>query len=538
MFCCVFQVQWKTPTLAILHVGCFGVDSARRADVMKDLRQQIWSAGGLVPSTAQQPEEANDEKLKGGFVGAWGGREEGIIDRDMSGDNNSNNIIRRESRTGRRRGSSGGASGVVEITAGKVTTGAAAVIVAFERPSNSRGSGSVGAQGGGGGGGRPRVDSRRPSVSAALTLKEGLLHKVNAGLSGLETNIFFQLMWPRKRTEQTTAVAAGVPAGSASVTWNGLEGPLYPTFSGEDPKGRLAVTSECFSGMIDSKHVASYLRRRRWLWHFDGSAAAAAAGGDSGSGSGTGGAYVWTKYLRRMILALTRSRRADGFVLVERRDNEALMVKGIRIMLGVIPDEENESGGGGGRATDVSAGATNSSRSRSWRGGGGGYEKKDAAGKGSAAAAAEEAEVKVEEGGGGGDKLRGVGSEGDRQPSNKKVAGKGKEGLRGEPRAMRILLQYRVFVVGWFIPEEYAAVSLLHGFVKRVDYLPSMTIRIGYPFIMCRREFRKSCVFYRIAGAYSSGGSFVSIVHGTRASLEYRKDCNSAPSSFFFSLVS
>ncbi|CAN0120812.1 unnamed protein product, partial [Scytosiphon promiscuus] len=44
----LLKVQWKTQTLAILHVGCFGVGPARRADVMADLRRQIWSAGGLV----------------------------------------------------------------------------------------------------------------------------------------------------------------------------------------------------------------------------------------------------------------------------------------------------------------------------------------------------------------------------------------------------------------------------------------------------------------------------------------------------------
>lgn len=46
------QVVWETPTLAVLHVACFGLNSARRADMMAELRREIWSAGGVV-ATAQ-----------------------------------------------------------------------------------------------------------------------------------------------------------------------------------------------------------------------------------------------------------------------------------------------------------------------------------------------------------------------------------------------------------------------------------------------------------------------------------------------------
>lgn len=42
------QVVWETPTLAVLHVACFGLNSARRADMMAELRREIWSAGGVV----------------------------------------------------------------------------------------------------------------------------------------------------------------------------------------------------------------------------------------------------------------------------------------------------------------------------------------------------------------------------------------------------------------------------------------------------------------------------------------------------------
>ncbi|CAN0532380.1 unnamed protein product, partial [Ectocarpus sp. 8 AP-2014] len=54
----LLKVQWKTQTLVILDVGCFGVGPARRADVMADLRQQIWSAGGMVATPQSDTEVA------------------------------------------------------------------------------------------------------------------------------------------------------------------------------------------------------------------------------------------------------------------------------------------------------------------------------------------------------------------------------------------------------------------------------------------------------------------------------------------------
>lgn len=44
----LLQVVWETPTLAVLHVACFGLNSSRRADMMAELRREIWSAGGVV----------------------------------------------------------------------------------------------------------------------------------------------------------------------------------------------------------------------------------------------------------------------------------------------------------------------------------------------------------------------------------------------------------------------------------------------------------------------------------------------------------
>lgn len=323
------------------------------------------------------------------------------------------------------------------------------------------------------------------NISAELTLREGLLHKINTGLSGLETNIAFQLMRSRPLPETGVVAPAGagaevsasaaataplglvlgrgpatvVPAGISASTqlvgasvnpggasnlhfpaaigtdqnqsWiadgaarnsfgGGFGGAAatssaaaaaaaapfltmqrqhslqqqmqqqqqhrhlqqqvqssarYPVFSGDDPEGRPAGLGDRFAGRSLVKHVASYLRRRRWLWSFLGdrsdvrsTASAAASGGTVGGwtdGSGSGGLRdsvgvgvtreKWKPAVQDMMNALAGSRRADGFVMVELRSNEALMVKGIRIMLGVIPDEADES-------AEVAAGRGNNGR--------------------------------------------------------------------------------------------------------------------------------------------------------------------------------
>lgn len=315
---------------------------------------------------------------------------------------------------------------------------------------------------------------RGSSISSKLTVREGLLHKINTGLSGLETNIAFQLMRSRPLAENTAAAtaaaaaaarvrtagevatgvrreaamsgfgpsavrAAGMPIATQFVAGDGRTGgfggypyfpasigtnqnhswaidgapamlrgvppqvqlqqqpPLlphqqaqnhqiqvqqkvqslrpgsgggvrYPVFSGDDHDARPAGLGDRFSDASLVKHVASYLRRRRWLWSFDGGSGD--GGGDhskynsgtsegsfnggsgrygnraevvpSGDGGGDGGGVApetWNPAVEGIVNALARSRRADGFVIVELRKNEALMVKGIRVMIGVIPDD-------------------------------------------------------------------------------------------------------------------------------------------------------------------------------------------------------
>ncbi|CAB1116053.1 unnamed protein product [Ectocarpus sp. CCAP 1310/34] len=442
------QVQWKTQTLVILDVGFFGVGPARRANVMADLRQQIWSAGGMVATPQSDTEVAATAAAaaaaevavsaacgkhagSGATVGgeppadgravaaasasasaaaAAAGEEDAVV-AALAGES-SRAMMLPLTRTA----SIGGGGGQGTSPQGLMVATAATSALARGGGVDRVGTNTNGSGGGGGGGRRPGLGKRAQSISAALTQDEGLIHKVNAGLSGSETNIFFQLMLPESTSSSSPppssqqrfesgraslrAGAAGAAPTTAVVSRSSGSGPWgapplvptgpYPTFSGDAPKGLVAGPGERFAGLSNSRYVASYLRRRRWLWFF--ACDEVSGHGDGGGSGGVGGpggedhAGVspsdWNKRRRMMINALARSRRADGFVLVELRDDDALMVKGVRIMLGVQTGGTNEGGG---------------------RGGDGG-------------------------GGGGGGRWGGGG--------------------RGEPRAMRMILQYRVFEAG------------------------------------------------------------------------------------------
>ena len=396
------QVQWKTPTLAILHVGFFGVDSARRAGVMIDLRQKIWSAGGLVATAPkakaskrgeaalervqQRPSVEDVAEERGEGSGAGG---DGIDDEEEP---YSIPLMRAASEGHAAFVHSGGRGGSVGVKSGGGVGGGVG------------GGGSAGVRAGGDGC-CPGVPRSLRSVSAALTLKEGLVHKVNAGLSGLETNIFFQLMLPRTENETTLPSA-----------WGGAYGSL---FRKDDSEEFASGRGERSAGTSRVKYVSSYLRRRRWLWSFGGSGSASftsacdsggAATSAAGAISGGSDAPLWSTYVQKMMHSLTRSRRADGFVLVHRGENEALMVKGVRITLGVVPAEECWKG-----ATGVGAGG---------RGG------DPVSGKGAPPGRGVRGEGSTGGGGGGGGVAR--------------LGG----GVEAEPRTMRMLLQYKVFEVG------------------------------------------------------------------------------------------
>lgn len=436
------QVQWKTKTLAILHVGCFGVSPARRAEVMANLREQIWRAGGLVAtpqsetgSAAADDVSANNSTSDQRAERAGGAGRSGEEGAAIEGEP-------RASMLPLTRTASDGGRAILPPAASTSSASSSMVTAA-------RGGGVMGSTGGGGdcaGGRRPELGPRTPSVSAALTQKEGLIHKVNAGLSGLETSIFFQLMLPESPPHPEAGRVVPSRASAIAAPVLGQRPGPYPTFCGGASKDLVAAPEDQFAGLSKGRHVASYLRRQRWLWSFAcpdapsfGGAFAdgvAVAGSDGGCDSAE-----WTTCRKKIINSLARSRRADGFVLVDCQDNEALMVKGVRIMLGVLPGEggghggdARGSGGGGGRGEEAGAKAGNDGEQEGAR--------KDAAVHEEDAGHAGEDRGKGGggDGGGGGSSDVGDGA-GAQQPDGNR---------QGEPRAMRMILQYRVFEVSVF----------------------------------------------------------------------------------------
>lgn len=424
------QVQWKTKTLAILHVGCFGVNPARRAEVMANLREQIWRAGGLVATPQSE-------------AGAAAVAAATAVADDVSASNSANNGSAGRSEEGGRGGEDGaaieGESRAIMLPLTRTASDGARAILplpasASASPASScstaatsrgGGGGGVGVSGGGdsAGGDRPGLGPRTQSVSAALTQKEGLIHKVNAGLSGLESSIFFQLMLPESPShpEAGRAVTPRAPAAAAASGVGQRPGP-YPTFSGGASNDFVAAPEDRFAGLSNNgRYVTSYLRRQRWLWFFACPDAPNFGGACTGGGSVTssdGGcdSAEWTTCRKKIINSLARSRRADGFVLVDCRDNEALMVKGIRIMLGGGGDEARAKVGNDGER----AGAGN-----------------DGAVPGEDTSRAGEDGGKGGGGSGGGSSNVGDGDD-FQQPGGSR---------QGEPRAMRMILQYRVFEV-------------------------------------------------------------------------------------------
>lgn len=322
------------------------MNPTRRAEVMANLREQIWRAGGLL---ATPQSETGPGAAAAAAVGAASAnsasdhpaeRAEG--DRQSGGEGA---VIEGESRAivlplTRTAGDGGRA---ILPSAASASPSSSSVVTTSRRGGGVGGS-SADSGGDSAGGGRPGLGPRAQSVSAALTQKEGLIYKVNAGLSGLETSIFFQLMLPESPSHpEADRVVVSRPSPTASPVVGQRSGP-YPTFSGGVSNDFVAAPEDRFAGFSNGRYVASYLRRQRWLWSFACPDAptfgGACAGGVVVMGSDGGCDPVeWTRCRRRIINSLARSRRADGFVLVDCQDNEALMVRGIRIMLGVEGDE-------------------------------------------------------------------------------------------------------------------------------------------------------------------------------------------------------
>lgn len=355
-----------TASLAVVHVGCFGMGSARRAKVMKDLRQKIWSAGAFVATAQAQGEDAavGKKSREGGWTV------------DVPGDDTINVA-----------GDAAAGEGVQGAGSTTATSTHDQLCPVREDPQMPRLSSTAGVSENGTSDAASGPSKNWSMLShhreSTFTLKECLVYKVNTGLSGRESKIFFQLARPRSRH----AAAASASASASKNTFYSRA--PYPTFSGDDPlelgglEGGQRVmrptvpaegssSGEGSSALPNVKHVTSYLRRRRWLWSFPsaGSGRDIEERGGIGESGGSGGwcsPESWDKYLQRMINSLSRSRRADGFVLVERLKKEAFMVKGVRIMLGVVPTEDGGSTGSereGKRNSDSVRGGAAAKRGR------------------------------------------------------------------------------------------------------------------------------------------------------------------------------
>ena len=396
------------------------MNPARRAEVMANLREQIWSAGGLV---------ATPQSEAGAAAGA-GTTATAAVDAVFANNSTGTRSVER-AEDGVRSGEDNAAiegepRGMVLPLTRTASDGGPAILpspaLASASPASSSSSMVATSRCGGGGGDsaggeRPGLGPRTQSVSAALTQKEGLIHKVNAGLSGLETSIFFQLMLPESPSHPEAGRAV-TSRSSAAVAASGVgqRAGSYPTFSGGAVNDFVAAPEDRFAGLSNhGRYVASYLRRQRWLWFFacpdaPNFGGACTVGGGAAVGGSDGGcdSADWTTCRKKIINSLARSRRADGFVLVDCQDNEALMVKGIRIMLGGGDDEAGARVG-----NDKAVPGEDAGRAGEDRGPGGG-------------------------GSGGDSKSVGDGA-GSRQPGRSK---------QSEPRAMRMILQYRVFEVG------------------------------------------------------------------------------------------
>lgn len=149
--------------------------------------------------------------------------------------------------------------------------------------------------------------------------------------------------------------------GSEGQTHGQQLGPVkrrYPNFSGDDPEGRPIGLGDRYTERSAVAHVASYLRRRRWLWRLENitqkddpftaalsdaharSVDAKESGSAGDNGKGTMSLLKRAMPNPQLVMqALTNSRKADGFVAVERGRHEALMVKGINVMPGAMVGE-------------------------------------------------------------------------------------------------------------------------------------------------------------------------------------------------------
>ncbi|CAN0207860.1 unnamed protein product, partial [Discosporangium mesarthrocarpum] len=71
------KIVWETPNLAIVHVGCFDLDSRQRSLIVADLAQEIWSVGGHV-APRRRDRKKDGHGCRGGVSSLSGDRGHGV----------------------------------------------------------------------------------------------------------------------------------------------------------------------------------------------------------------------------------------------------------------------------------------------------------------------------------------------------------------------------------------------------------------------------------------------------------------------------
>jgi hypothetical protein len=142
----------------------------------------------------------------------------------------------------------------------------------------------------------------------SLLPQAGTLHKINAGTSGLETAIAFQLVRGGTSSSDSSSSAATPHARAVAAS-------LQQQQQQQHARSR-------FRNMSFGKYAAPYLRRRSWLWRFGGSTTSSSSSSSSSAAAATAA----------VVRALAQARQLDGFVDVELTDTDALLIKGVTVV--------------------------------------------------------------------------------------------------------------------------------------------------------------------------------------------------------------
>ncbi|CAN0017655.1 unnamed protein product, partial [Choristocarpus tenellus] len=251
----LLKVVWEMPNMAVLHLGCFGLGPSQRLLIIAELTKEIWKAGGRVAAPRRDSQElGNGHSIIRAVAAASAGQESltsSVGSRSAEED--------------------GDEEGFRRVTASGVVS-----------PSTSPQDYSKNL-GGAFGGARPGMyvssSCSSSNVATGPPYKEGQVHKINDGMSGIATKIAFQLIrrqhslppgTDRVVAPSSQGAVAGLASGVASLG-GGVKGNLapftvdsrgvqgYPTFCNVDNPSALKTPSF-------DRYVLSYLRSKHWLW--------------------------------------------------------------------------------------------------------------------------------------------------------------------------------------------------------------------------------------------------------------------------------